>query len=188
MNKSKKRNNYFTYNNLNTQKANYKSLKMNNQLKIGEGDYGKVFTIKNSKNRSNNRLVVKQSVGYNKSMNKYYEAEIEVIKALSKKNITARIVYVDYENHYYVMEKMDYTLREIIKTGNFTLELGKKLINLLIRLAKTKYRHNDLHRDNIMYSVKLKDFRIIDWGIFEVLTTHARFNNISSNNFCFYFL
>ena len=37
MNNSKKRNNYFTYNNLNTQKANYKSLKMNNKLKIGEG-------------------------------------------------------------------------------------------------------------------------------------------------------
>lgn len=181
MNTSKKRNNYFKYNNLNTQQANYRTLKMNNNLKIGEGDYGQVFTIRNSKNRTNNRLVVKKSLGYNKSMNKYYKSEIEVIKELSKKNITARIVYVDYEKYYYVMEKMDYTLDDIIKTGNFTIELARKLVNLLIRLAKTKYRHNDLHKNNIMYSIKLKDFRIIDWGIFETLVTHTRFN-ISSNN------
>lgn len=182
MNKTKKRNNYFTYNNFNNQKVNYKSLKFGNNSKLGEGEYGKVYSVKNTKNRSNNRLVVKHSLGYNKSMNKYYDAEIEVIKELSKKNITARIVYVDYEKYYYVMEKMDYTLREIIKTGNFTLKIAKKLINLLIRLAKTKYRNNDLHMDNIMYSIKLNDFRIIDWGIFEILKTKAKFNNISSNN------
>jgi serine/threonine protein kinase len=182
MEKSSNRSNkYFIYNNLNTQKANYRNLKMNNKSKVGEGLYGEVFRIINSKNRTNNNLVVKQALPYD-TLDEHFTEEIEVIKHLSQKNITARMVYVNYEKYYYVMEKMDYTLTYILNCGNFSLELAKKLINLLIRLAKTKYRHRDLHGENIMYSNKLKDFRIIDWGNFEILKTLSTFKNISSIN------
>ena len=41
---------------------------------------------------------------------------------------------------------------------------------LLNRLNNTKYRHLDLHDNNIMWSNKLNDFRIIDWGVYETIT------------------
>ena len=60
------------------------------------------------------------------------------------------------------MEKLDYTLYNMLKNKIFTNEHLVKLKQILERLNKTIYRHDDLHLNNIMWSDDLKDFRIID--------------------------
>ena len=48
--------------------------------------------------------------------------------------------------------------------------MGKllKLNSLLFRLSNTRYRHADLHINNIMWSDRLQDFRIVDWGMYKI--------------------
>ena len=57
---------------------------------------------------------------------------------------------------------MDTTLDEILRGDKFTVDYLKKLNKLLKRLFKTKYRHA-IHINNIMWSNRLDDFRIVDW-------------------------
>ena len=61
------------------------------------------------------------------------------------------------------MEAMNETLHDILKNDYFTRDHLQKLTSLLQRLFETKYRHSDLHVNNIMWSDRLKDFRIVDW-------------------------
>ena len=61
------------------------------------------------------------------------------------------------------MEKMDYTLKEMLIYLKLDKNKLKKLINLFRNLDNYKYSHNDLHWKNIMWSDKINDFRVIDW-------------------------
>jgi RIO-like serine/threonine protein kinase len=69
----------------------------------------------------------------------------------------------------YVIEKLDYTLYDMLVNNLFKPIHIKKLIEILKKLQRTKYRHNDLHSDNIMFSKQKNRFFIIDWGIFELI-------------------
>tara|TARA_B100000787_G_C16187331_1_gene295423 strand:- start:1940 stop:2206 length:267 start_codon:yes stop_codon:yes gene_type:complete len=64
------------------------------------------------------------------------------------------------------MEKLDLTLEALMKANKLTSNHIVKLEKLFLKLVKTTYRHDDLHLNNIMWSDKLDDFRIIDWGIY----------------------
>ena len=52
-----------------------------------------------------------------------------------------------------------------------------KLEQIFLKLVNTTYRHDDMHQKNIMWSEKLDDFRIIDWGLFYRSKKKKRLNN-----------
>ena len=62
------------------------------------------------------------------------------------------------------MERLTYTLADMLKYKLMTQSHLIKLTKLLVKLNNTNYRHNDLHFNNIMWSNNYDDFRVIDWG------------------------
>ena len=126
---------------------------------IGKGVYGRVYYI-------NDCYVVKK-INPGADVSLKYEIETTVI--LSMYNISPKVVYHSKPNEkyrYYVMERLEYTVHHMLKKRIFTIEHLLKFQKVFDRINKTEYRHNDLHLNNIMWSTKLNDFRIIDWGIY----------------------
>ena len=106
--------------------------------------------------------------------NNSFNRELETTIILSHSEIAPRVLYHSKNTEsytYYVMERLDHTLMDMIDNYSFTEEHLIKLAFVLRRLNKTLYRHNDLHLNNIMWSEKLQDFRIIDWGIYTTINT-----------------
>ena len=99
-----------------------------------------------------------------------YKSEVQILKDLSEYNISPKIIYVsDAPNQYiYVMEKMDITLRDLLR-GEFTHQQGLKLVNLAFKYFDVPFFHTDLHTSNVMWSNTLKDFRLIDWGFYRTI-------------------
>jgi len=160
-------------------KINFNKLKLDNKKKIGEGSFGSVYEAYNGKNMDKNMVVKKThkslfrqafSLLVNKAtQDSMFKKEIIALSELSKLNISPKIYYYDKENMIYVIEKLDTTLFELLINNTFKPIHIKKLINILKKLQKTKYRHNDLHSGNIMFSKKKNRFYIIDWGIFDLI-------------------
>lgn len=69
----------------------------------------------------------------------------------------------------YVIEKLDYSLREMVSKKMLSPTHIKELILLLKKLQKTNIIHIDLHSGNIMYSKRKNKFYIIDLCIFKVV-------------------
>ena len=132
---------------------------------IGKGVGGCVYAI-------NKDYVVKKVPNIGISIeNKSFNIELETTILLSHHNIAPRVVYHSKNTErytYYVMERLNYTLMDMLNRYSFTEEHLIKLVYLLERLNKTQYRHGDLHMNNIMWSEKQNDFRLIDWGIFYI--------------------
>jgi len=130
---------------------------------IGKGIGGCVYTI-------NKSYVAKKVPNIGIAIeNKSFNRELETTIRLSHHNIAPRVVYHSKNTEqytYYVMEKLDYTLMYMLDNYSFTEKHLIKLVYVLERLNKTVYRHNDLHLNNIMWSEKHQDFRLIDWGIY----------------------
>lgn len=165
---------YMTSNKL----VNFNNLKFKKEDVLGSGFFGKVFRVTDG-NKYDNKFVVKvfhtpkalaflNSFGYGVS----FERETTALKYLGPKNISPKIYFIKdtFSKRYYVMEGMDKTLDEILKQDKFTVEHLDKLNKLLKRLFKTKYRHDDLHINNIMWNDRLNDFRIVDWGMYNIDT------------------
>ena len=135
---------------------------------VGKGVGGCVYKI-------NTTCVVKlvPNMG-TKTINKPFNKELEATIILSHNNISPRVLYhskISEKFTYYVMEKLDHTLMYMLDNYSFTEKHLIKLVYLLKRLNKTQYRHNDLHLNNIMWSDKHNDFRLIDWGIYYITKT-----------------
>jgi tRNA A-37 threonylcarbamoyl transferase component Bud32 len=150
---------------------------------IGSGSFGTIYRATDDGINYDNNVVVKkirlskfeqQMADYLKPMyerlygNKSQQLrnEVNAQNMFSQQNIAPRVFYADYEKLYYVMEKMDMTLEGIFRENMFTVERANKMIDLLERSFSTNYIHMDLTTENMMWSNKLDDFRIIDWGIF----------------------
>ena len=150
---------------------------------IGSGGYGLVYRATDDGIHYDDNVVVKkirktnfesQLLKYLKPMYKRMYANVErsfrnevmAQERFSHKAISPRIFYVNYDEMYYVMEKMDQTLGEMIRENEFTPERANKLIDLLERSFSTNYIHKDLSTENVMWSDKDGDFRLIDWGMF----------------------
>ena len=129
---------------------------------IGKGVGGCVYAI-------NKDYVVKKVPNMGISIvNTSFKMELDTTILLSQQNIAPRVVYHSKHTErftYYVMERLDYTLMDMIDQHLFTEEHLIKLVFVLKRLNKTVFRHGDLHMNNIMWSEKHNDFRLIDWGI-----------------------
>ena len=137
-----------------------KGLYFNKKYLIGSGLGGYVYKI-------NDKYVVKKLF----SKWKYLKNEFETTILLSIYGISPKVIYHSNKNDkykYYVMEKLDYTVYNMIKNKQFTEYHLGKLNNIFIKLSKTKYKHTDLHLGNIMWSNFHNDFRIIDWELYYI--------------------
>ena len=172
-------------------KVNYNSLKLNHSKQIGEGAFGSVYKAYNGKNMDKKMVVKKThkslfrqifSLLKNKTtQDTMFKKEIKALSKLSKLGISPKIYYYDKEKMIYVIEKLDYTLFEMIINNRLEPIHIKKIVDLLKKLQKTKYKHNDLHSGNIIYNKKKNKFYIIDWGIFEVIPNC----NIKAKKICY---
>ena len=126
--------------------------------------------------RTPKALAMINRIGYGVS----FERETNALKILGPENVSPKLYFEQntFSNRYYVMEAMDITFSEILK-DSFTVNHLKKLNKLLKRLFRTKYRHSDLHINNIMWSDRLDDFRIVDWGMYDIDTKNNSAQSIS---------
>ena len=88
---------------------------------------------------------------------------------------------------------MDDTLKGLIERNELTPSHVMKLLALGDRYLLSKYFHDDIHTNNIMWSDKLNDFRIIDWGIYLIIkpestpsTTIKKINGVFQGNIILY--
>lgn len=162
-------------NKINT-KVNFDKLIFDNKNLLGKGSFGKVYRAYNGTHK-NNRLAAKKTesslslqlfslftTGHTQTH--MFKKEIEALEKLSKIGISPKIYYYDIKNKVYVIEKLDYTLFEMLKNKEFNPYHLKKLTSLFKKYKQSPYKHLDLHEANIMYSEKKKRFYIIDWGLF----------------------
>lgn len=172
--------------------VNLQNLDLSPKNKIGEGVFGNVYRLRDKEGHENPHYVVKQvklnfiekafdrwgrakkipfqlpTVGEKQDM---YKREVRTLEKLSEYNISPKIIYVsDAPNEYiYVMEKMDVTLKDLLRREKFTPQQGLKLVNLAFKYFEVPFYHTDLHPGNIMWSDALGDFRLIDWGFYRTI-------------------
>lgn len=107
------------------------------------------------------------------SLDPNFRAEVNALLDLKGQQIGPDIVYANYQKYYYVIEKMDSTLLNMIVNDTLTPSQVIKLIALGDRYLRSKYFHDDMHTNNIMWSDKHNDFRIIDWGIYLIIRPYT---------------
>lgn len=157
---------------------------------IGSGFFSDVYTLRDKEGNTSSDYVVKflvksmyvdrffmnirRKLGELKSESSMYldpnfRAEVAALVDLKGQQIGPNIVYANFTNYYYVVEKMDDTLIELIEKNKLSPSQVLKLVALGDRYLSSQYYHNDMHTANIMWSDKLNDFRIIDWGIYLII-------------------
>ena len=103
--------------------------------------------------------------------------EVKTINKLEKYGITPKLYYANLDEYINIMQRMDYTLYSLIypsdnprvKRKSLSPEMGYKLIELVDKYFKTPIFHKDLHFENVMWSEKLGEWCIIDWGFYQTL-------------------
>ena len=166
-----------------TVKYDLSKLIFNDKDVIGEGTYSKVYKFRFDKHKIDKKYVVKYikvqelrkyyGKDSDSKLYKMFSEEVNALVLLSKHDVTPKIygIYIDLENNkmYYVLEKLDYTLGDMFRNNTFNSSHIKLFINSLKKLAKTRYRHSDLHIDNVMFNEKKNKFYLIDFGRLQVL-------------------
>ena len=157
--------------------VDFDSLVFRTNDELGEGFFGEVYRVTDGK-KYDDRFVAKvfrtpkALALLNKVYGVSYKKETTALKELGPKDISPKLYFKKntYSTRFYVMEAMNETLSDILIHDYFTREHLNKLTRLLQRLFETNYRHNDLHVNNVMWSDRLNDFRIVDWGMYDIDT------------------
>jgi serine/threonine protein kinase len=163
--------------------------------KLGEGYFSKVYEVKDKKGNSNPNYVVKRLLkgkiidrlifNINRQLGDVlsessfwlkpnFEAEVNALVHLKGQQIGPNIVYANYNEYYYIIEKLDNTLEYLMSYNLLTPSQIMKLLALGDRYLRSNYMHNDMHSNNIMWSEDLNDFRIIDWGIYLIIKPETK--------------
>lgn len=148
---------------------------------IGEGTFSSVYKFR-YKNKINDKYVVKKikvhflRPFFDGDMELYemFIDEVDALIYLDKHGVTPKIygVYVDLENDemYYILEKLDCSLGDMLRNKTFKSEYVSLFIDVIVKLIKTKYRHTDLHIENVMFNKNKNKFYLIDFGKQRILT------------------
>lgn len=113
---------------------------------------------------SNNLKYAMKTFKKRKSENKI-EEESKLQKIAAKANICPKVIEVNLNKKFIVMERMNKHLVDVMKenNGNLTLQQQKYIINIFQTLDKIKVFHGDSNILNYMY--KGKKLYIIDFGM-----------------------
>lgn len=150
---------------------------------LGSGAFGSVYYVKDKQGNENQDYAVKVIRSHNfvftkglrkvfgnnfpliKDIDQTFRNEVKTLYNLKSLGIGPEIVYANYTKNYYVTERMTDTLNSILTKNVFTPIHALMFLALVDRYLLCEYYHEDFHLNNIMWSEKLGDFRIIDWGI-----------------------
>ena len=154
-----------------------------NENYIASGAFGDVYYVRDINGEENQNYAVKSIRKHNfvitkglrnvfgnklsfiKDIDQTFRKEVKTLFDLKKRGIGPEIVYANYTKNYYVTERMTDTLNSILSENVFTPIQALMFLALVDRYLLCEYYHEDFHLNNIMWSEKLGDFRIIDWGI-----------------------
>lgn len=170
-----------------------RSLVKGNGNYLGSGAFGDVYYVRDREGKTNTEYAVKilrrnfmskmhdavnkflqknlidkivtKSTGFLQTIDTAFKAEVNALEKLKGQGIGPELVYANFTEYYYIVERMDRTLREMMVDDSLTRAQTIQLLALSDRYIKSKYLHDDMHVNNIMWSDALNDFRIIDWGI-----------------------
>ena len=141
---------------------------------IGEGSYAQVLRFTDS--FYNRKIVVKRAKkGLNKKELQRFKREFQEMSAIKSPYIVEVYCY-DEETNQYLMEYMDYTLKEYIETHNSKLSMEERFscIAQIVRGFQHLHSKNILHRDISPTNILVKKyddvnvFKISDFGLVKI--------------------
>ena len=71
---------------------------------------------------------------------------------------------IDYGDDFYIIERLDMTLKELVQNGMVNKEIIQKFIDFNRKLDLFKYKHLDLHWENLLWDNTKREFKVIDWS------------------------
>ena len=83
------------------------------------------------------------------------------VKILNSTDLSPNVI--DYGDDFYIIERLDMTLEELVKKGMVNKNIIQKFIDFNRKLDLFKYKHLDLHWKNILWDDTKKEFKVIDW-------------------------
>lgn len=157
---------------------------------LGSGAFGDVYYVRDKTGKENKEYAVKilrrhfaskirddvsrflqrkglvtNPKGFLKNIDATFGAEVNALEQLKGQGIGPELVYANYNKFYYIVERMDRTVRDMIQDDSLSRSQILKLLALSDRYIESDFFHDDMHMINVMWSDALADFRMIDWGI-----------------------
>jgi tRNA A-37 threonylcarbamoyl transferase component Bud32 len=161
-------------------KYNFKEPKIeenNQKYKIIEkiGHNGKEGTIYSVKKLNGKKVFAMKKFKNNKSKNNI-EKEGELLKEAAKCNLSPKVIEIDLENKFIVMDKLDKSLFDILKEneGKMSLEYQKRFIDICKQLDNLGISHGDPSPLNFME--KEGKLYIIDFGFGKLMEKGENLN------------
>lgn len=158
---------------------------------LGSGAFGDVYYVRDKTGKENKEYAVKilrrhftskirddvsrflqrkglitNPKGFLKNIDATFGAEVNALEQLKGQGIGPELVYANYNKFYYIVERMDRTVRDMIHDDSLSRSQILKLLALSDRYIESDFFHDDMHMFNVMWSDALADFRMIDWGIY----------------------
>lgn len=152
--------------------------------KIGEGSFGQVFNVFDTKLNCNYCVKLEDLQSKHKQL--LYEASVYQLCLNKKLNCTPNMILFNMEGEFYYMiiERMKYNLKEYIKnclkskSTRYKFMMASKLIECLKKFHEgTRLIHRDLKPENIVVD-EFENVFLIDFGLskkFKCLSGHIPF-------------
>jgi predicted Ser/Thr protein kinase len=136
---------------------------------IYKSDKTEIYNLKN-----NNKYLLKKFL-------KNKNTIPEQVKINNESNVSPKII--EYGLDYYIIEKLDYTLKDMVLNREIDKNTFKKFIEINRKIDKYKYSHNDLHWDNYLWDLNNKEFKIIDWEKANINKSNINKSNINDRDY-----
>ena len=154
--------------------VDFEQIKFRPKDMISRGAYGQVYKLTDGITYDERYVAKKMPKFFGSDailthLPKMFHKEVVAFRFLSDYGIVPKIIYADYDKRFYIMERLDKTLRDLLEDCKFEPKHVSPFIDLMCRITITPYRHNDFHSNNVMWSAKQGKFFFIDWGLFSLL-------------------
>lgn len=155
---------------------------------LGEGAYAKVYKLRIDLGNNQSKIIDKYVVKKMKilflkrfygdyadqEILSFFNKGVIAIIHLSKLGIAPKVFgihsNIKKNSLYFIIQKLDITLGDMLRNKKFKIEYTDSFINIMKKLLRTRYRHTDLHVENIMFNNDEKRFYLIDFGHHKELT------------------